>query len=221
MLLEELVRRRLTGEPLAWITGSAGFCGLELAIEPGVYVPRWHTERLAERAAELLPERGAAIDVCTGSGAVAAVLQARHPSARVVGTDLDPASVACARRNGVDAYAGDLFDPLPDELAGTTNVVVSVPPYVPTPELPLLQRDTFAFESPLAYDGGADGTDVLRRILAGSRRFLRPGGSVVLELGGRQPDVLEPELERLGYTGIRLITDEDGELRGLEAALPR
>jgi len=114
-----------------------------------------------------------------------------------------------------------VFDPLPDDLAGRTDLVVSVPPYVPTPELALLQRDTFAFESPLAYDGGADGTDVLRRILAGSGRFLRPGGWLVLEVGGRQPDVLEPELDRFGYTGIRLITDEDGELRGLEARLLR
>lgn len=216
-MLEELVSRRLTGEPLAWITGATEFCGLQIAVDPGVYVPRWHTERLAERAAELLPDGGAAIDVCTGSGAVAAVLQARRPAARVMATDLDEASVACARRNGVEAYLGDLFGAVPAELAGRTFVIVAVPPYVPTRELPLLQRDTLTFESPTAYDGGPDGTDVLRRVLAESPRFLRPGGTVLLELGGRQPDVLEPELGRLGYTGIRLITDEDGQLRGLEA----
>jgi release factor glutamine methyltransferase len=183
-----------------------------------VYVPRWHAERLAERAAELVPAAGIAVDVCTGSGAVAAVLRARVPTARVVGTDIDEASVLCARRNGVEAYAGDLFDPVPAELAGSVDIVVSVPPYVPTGELRLLQRDTFAFESTRGYDGGPDGTDVLRRILTDAGRFLRPSGSVLLELGGRQPDLLEPELERLGYAGARLIIDDDGQVRGLEAS---
>ena len=214
-----LIARRLTGEPLAWITGTARFCGLDVAVEPGVYVPRWHTERLAERAAELLPEDGVAVDVCTGSGAIAAVLGQRRPGARVVGTDLDLAAVECARRNGVETYRGDLLDPVPVELAGAVDVVVSVPPYVPTPELPLLQRDTFAFEAALPYDGGPDGTDVLRRLLAESPRLLRSGGAVLLELGGRQPDALEPELDRLGYGAIRLVTDGDGQVRGLEARI--
>jgi release factor glutamine methyltransferase len=221
VLLEQLTRRRLTGEPLAWITGVTEFCGLEIAVDAGVYVPRPHTEQIAERAAELLPAGGIAVDLCTGSGAVAAVLQARRPAARVVATDVDEASVACARRNSVEAYAGDLFDPLPRQLPRSVDVVVAVPPYVPTPELSLLQRDTFAFESPRAYDGGADGTDVLRRILAESGLFLRPGGSVVVELGGGEADVLEPELERLGYTAVRLVTDADGDVRGLEASVPR
>lgn len=150
---------------------------------------------------------------------MAAVLRARRPRARVEATDIDEVSVACARRNGVEAYAGNLFDPLPHELVRAVDVVVAVPPYVPTPALSLLQRDTFAFESPLAYDGGADGTDILRRILAGSRRFLRPGGSLLVELGGGEADILEPELERLGYTAFRLVTDEDGDVRGLETGV--
>ena len=185
-------------------------------MSPGVYVPRWHTERLAERAAELLPAEGVAIDLCTGSGAVAAVLQARRPAARVVATDLDEAAVTCARQNGVEAYRGNLLEAVPAELAGGTDVIVAVAPYVPTPDLPLLQRDTFTFESTLAYDGGPDGADILRRILSEGRRFLRPGGSVLLELGGRQPDALEPELAPLGYAGLALVTDEDGDVRGIE-----
>ena len=78
-MLDGLVERRLTGEPLAWITGKVEFCGLDVAIHEGVYVPRWHTELVAERAAERLPEHGAAIDLCTGSGAIAKVLNARRP----------------------------------------------------------------------------------------------------------------------------------------------
>jgi len=113
VLLESMVGRRLTGEPLAWITGTAAFCGMALAVDPGVYVPRWQSEPLARRAVARLPEAGAAIDLCTGTWAVAAVLAASRPSARVVAVDLDARSVACARHNGVEAFMGDLFDPVP------------------------------------------------------------------------------------------------------------
>ncbi len=92
-----------------------------------------------------------------------------HPGARVVASDLDERAVACATKNGVEVYVGDLFAPLPRTLEGGVDVVVGVVPYVPTPALPFLQRDTFAFESPLAYDGGRDGTEVLRRVLRDAR----------------------------------------------------
>jgi release factor glutamine methyltransferase len=217
--LDAMVRRRLTGEPLAWITGSVEFCGIQILVDPGVFVPRWHTEPLVARAAELLPPDGIGVDVCTGSGAVARVLADRHPHARVVGTDLDPAAVACARRNGVAAYAGDLFAPLPHELAGAVDVVIGAVPFVPSDELWLLQRDTFTFESPLAYDGGPDGCDLLRRVVAESPPILRAGGALVLALGGRQHELLQPDLERAGFTRVRVFADEEGDVRGIEAAL--
>ncbi|HEY2704288.1 MAG TPA: methyltransferase domain-containing protein [Candidatus Dormibacteraeota bacterium] len=218
-LLESLVARRLTGEPLAWITGGVVFCGVGVRVDPGVYVPRWQSERLACRAAERLPANGVAIDLCTGSGAIARVLATRHPGARVVGSDLDERAVACAAANGVEAYRGDLFAPLPPTLEGRVDVVVAVVPYVPTPELPLLQRDTFAFESALAYDGGPDGTEVLRRVVAGSVRFLRRGGALLLELGGAQAGALAGDLARLGYADPGVLVDEDGDVRGVEATL--
>jgi release factor glutamine methyltransferase len=218
-LLEALVARRLTGEPLAWITGSVTFCGRTLRVDPGVYVPRPQTEDLARRAADRLPAGGTAVDLCTGCGAIAAVLQAARPDARVVASDLDERAVTCARGNGVEAYAGDLFAPLPHDLRGRVDVVAGVVPYVPTPELGLLQRDTFTFETPLAYDGGADGTDVLRRVVAGSARWLRPGGALILELGGDEAARLSPALARAGFTGVTILTDEDGDVRGVEAAL--
>src|ERR1700686_1473093 len=101
-LLDSLVARRLTGEPLAWITGRVSFCGLEIRIDPGVYVPRWQSEPLARRAAERLPENGTAIDLCTGSGAIARTLMRKHPGARIVASDLDERAVACATANGVE-----------------------------------------------------------------------------------------------------------------------
>ncbi len=216
-LLDGLVARRLTGEPLAWITGSVSFCGLQIRVDPGVYVPRWQSEQLALRAAERMPPGGTAIDLCTGAGAIAATIAARRPAARVVACDLDPRAVACAHANGVEALCGDLFAPFPRTLEGRVDMVVGVVPYVPTSELALLQRDTLTFESPLSYDGGADGVDLLRRVLADSPRFLRPGGALLLELGGEQPEALAGDLARLAYTDVRALVDEDGDVRGVEA----
>jgi release factor glutamine methyltransferase len=206
--LEALVARRLTGEPLAWITGTVEFCGRTLTIHEGVYVPRWHTESLAWRAVERMPPGGAGIDLCTGSGAIAAVLIAER-GARMIATDLDATCVACARANGVDARVGDLFA----GEKGPFDVVTAVVPYVPTGDLPLLQRDTFAFETALAYDGGADGLDLARRAVEGARTVLKPGGALLLELGGRQPETLALD----GFTDVRTIRDEEGDPRGLEA----
>jgi release factor glutamine methyltransferase len=215
------VERRLTGEPLAWITGRVSFCGLELRVEPGVYVPRWQTEALAERAAERLPPTGVAVDLCTGSGALARVLADRRPGARVMATDVDERAVACARANGVAAYRGDLFDPLPVGVRGQVDVVVGVVPYVPTPALPLLQRDTLAFESPRSYDGGPDGARLLRGAVAGAADFLRDGGALLLELGGGQADLLTGDLAGHGFVGVSVLVDEDGDVRGVEATLDR
>ncbi len=220
-LLDSLVGRRLTGEPLAWITGSVSFCGLEIRVDPGVYVPRWQSELLARRAVERLPATGSAIDLCTGAGAIAKTLMTQRPGARVVASDVDERAVACARANGIEVYCGDLFAPLPHALHGRVDVVVGVVPYVPTPELGLLQRDTFAFESPLSYDGGDDGTAILRRAIADALRFLRPGGALLLELGAGQPEALADDLARVGYVDVTLLLDEDGDVRGIEAIRAR
>jgi release factor glutamine methyltransferase len=191
------------------------FCGGRIVQLRDVYVPRWHTELVAERAAERLPERGVAIDLCTGSGAVAATLKARRPDARIVATDLDPNAVRNARVNGVEAYEGDLFAPLPGGL-GPADVIVAVVPYVPRRALPLLQRDTFRFESALAYDGGEEGLDILVRVLEEAPARLKPGGALVLEVGGSQAGDLDADIARLPYEDVVEITDEDGDLRGLD-----
>jgi release factor glutamine methyltransferase len=216
-LLESLVQRRLTGEPLAWIVGSELFCDLRIRVGPGVYVPRWQSEQLARRAAERLPAGGTAIDLCTGCGAIARMLADARPDARVVASDADERAVACARANGVEAYQGDLFAPLSPALEGRVDVVVGVVPYVPTPELAYLQGDTFTFETTLSYDGGADGTEILRRVLAESPRFLRDGGALLLELGGEQAEALRGDLARLGYADVDVLVDEHGDVRGVEA----
>ncbi len=144
-----------------------------------------------------------------------------RPGARVVASDVDERAVACAAANGVEVYRGDLFAPLPRTLEGRVDVVVGVVPYVPTPALSLLPRQTLEFESPLSYDGGPDGTEILRRVLRGCPRFLRRGGALLLELGGAQAEALGDDLERLGYLGVTVLFDEDGDVRGIEATLGR
>jgi release factor glutamine methyltransferase len=124
--------------------------------------------------------------------------------------------VACARANGVDALLGDLFEPVPSEWLGHTDVVVAVVPYVPTGALHLLPRDTFAFESSQHYDGGPDGTALLGRVVAEALRYLRPGGALVLELGGDQAGAVAAAMKGAGYAGIDVWSDAEGDVRGIE-----
>jgi release factor glutamine methyltransferase len=215
--LSEFVGRRVSGEPTAWIVGQVQFCGLPVKVHPGVYVPRWQTEPLAERAATRLPDGGVAIDVCTGSGAIGVVLGARRPTARVVATDADPAAVACARDNGVETYLGDLMAPVPGRFEGNVDVVTGVVPYVPTDELHLLARDVQAFEPRQALDGGPRGTRQLTRAAAQALRWLRPGGVLLLELGGDQGHELERSCEQLGFVEVSVLRDDEGDVRAFEA----
>jgi release factor glutamine methyltransferase len=217
LILASMIERRLRGEPLAWITGFAMFCGSKLRIDRGVYVPRWQSEPLARRAAVRLPAHGTAIDLCTGSGAIAKTLHVARPRARVVASDIDDRAVHCALSNGVEVYGGDLFESLPRDLEGTVDVVVGVVPYVPTRSLALLPRDTLVFESTLSYDGGEDGVQILRRVVRESGRFLRPGGTLLIELGGDEIELLQDELVGQHFTEVDTLFDDDGDVRGLEA----
>jgi release factor glutamine methyltransferase len=218
--IEELIARRLRGEPLAWITGSVRFCGVRVRVDPGVFVPRPHTEAMARRAVSLLPAVGIAVDLCTGSGAVAAVLGAARPRADVTATDVDPVAVACARRNGVRALLGNLDEPLPQSLRGRVDVMTAVVPYVPTEELHLLPRDVLANEPRHALDGGPRGTTVLVRATEAAARWLRPGGSVLLEIGGDQAGEMASTLADVWLSEIRVHRDGDGRDRAIEARRP-
>jgi release factor glutamine methyltransferase len=217
--VEELTARRLRGEPLAWITGTVRFCGIRVRVDPGVFVPRPHTQPLVRRAVSLLPAAGTAVDLCTGSGAVAAVLASSRPRASVVATDIDPVAVACARRNGLRALVGDLDEPLPPSLRGTVDLMTAVVPYVPTGELHLLPRDVLANEPRRALDGGRRGTTVLLRAAAAAGRWLRAGGSVLLELGGDEAQEVATALEHAGLSKIRVHRDDEGQDRAIEARL--
>ncbi len=219
--LRQKLERRLTGEPLAWVVGRAGFCGLDVAIEPGVYVPRWQSEPLALEAARLLPDTGLAVDLCTGSGAVAMVMASARPEARVVGTELDPVASRCARRNGVTTYEGWLDDPLPGELASAVDVMTGVLPYVPRTALHLLPRDVQRFEPRLALDGGEDGLDLVTVAVSRGPRWLRDGGWLLLEIGGDQVAGVTASMTKWGYVDVEALVDGDGDPRGVRGRLDR
>ncbi len=214
--LERWVARREAGEPLAWITGGLQFDGRRVQVDPGVYVPRIQTEALARRAAGLLRATGGrhVADLCTGSGAVALLIRTAVPDATVVGVDVDPAAAGCARKNGVVAVVGDVGSAL---RSGVFDVVAAVAPYVPTGALQYLPADVQRYEPRLALDGGSDGLDVVRRVIADAARLLREGGWLVLEVGGDEDEGLSPELIGAGFERIDTWRDEDGDLRGIAA----
>jgi release factor glutamine methyltransferase len=147
-------------------------------------------------------------------------MKTAHPQATVVASDVDPVAVACARRNGVDALAGDLDEPLPAALRERVDVITAVVPYVPTEELHLLPRDVLANEPRAALDGGPSGTGVLTRAAEAAARWLRPGGRVLLELGGDQADELAVTLANVGLTGIQVHRDDEDQARSIEARRP-
>ena len=213
--LEAWIARRERGEPLAWITGTTTFCGDSLHVDPGVYVPRVQSEELARRSAAILAAGGShAADLCSGAGAVAVHLMAEAPAATVIGVDLDPRAAACARRNGVRAIVGDLDAPLRSHVF---DVVTAVAPYVPTGELRLLPADVRRYEPRIALDGGEDGLDVVRRVVAAGARLLRGGGWLLLEIGGDQDRALTSTLDANGFASADAWFDEDGDLRGIAA----
>ena len=217
--LSTLIARRTAGEPLAWLTGRVRFCGETIAVPVGVFVPRAQTEELAREAVRRLPGRGLAVDLCTGSGAVAVVIARRRPHARVLATDADPRAVAAAAANGVEACAGDMAAGLPPGLAGRASVVTAVVPYVPTAELRLLARDVLAYEPRRAFDGGPDGTLLLVRAAEAAAALLRHRGSLLLELGGDQAERLLPVLAGLGFGEPEVARDEDGDVRAVYVRL--
>jgi release factor glutamine methyltransferase len=197
--LAAMVDRRLAGRPLEHIVGWVEFGGHRMVVDPGVFVPRRRSELLVRRAVELVRRDRAGdallvVDLCCGCGAVGAALARALVDVELVAVDSDPVAVRCALRN-VDAvggrvYQGDLYQPLPGALRGRVDVVLAVAPYVPTEARELLPPEARLHEPSTALDGGQDGLDVVRRIIAGAPDWLAPGGHLLLETGeGQIPEV--------------------------------
>jgi release factor glutamine methyltransferase len=211
--------RRLEGQPLEWIIGYTTFMGHRIRVRRGVYVPRAQTEMLVARAIEILPTEGLAVDLCTGSGAIAVALQRSRPGARILASDIDPEAVLCAAENGVEVYQGHLAEPIAADLHGRFDVVIAVAPYVPTEELDFLPRDVRDHEPRTALDGGPGGLALVREVVAAAAGLLHPKGALIVEIGGAQDRALEPTLQESRFRIEERFVDEDGDLRGIRALL--
>jgi release factor glutamine methyltransferase len=195
------VEQRSAGLPLEQVLGWAEFCGLRIAVDPGVFVPRRRTEFLVEEAATLARPAAVVVDLCCGAGAIGAALAAAVDQAEVHAVDIDPAAVRCARRNVPGhVYQGDLYQPLPARLRGRVSLLVANVPYVPTGEIGFLPPEARAHEPLVALDGGPDGLDVLRRVAAGAPGWLAPGGHLLIETSERQTPLAAAAFEASGLT---------------------
>ncbi len=189
--LESLVERRLAGEPLQYLEGTAAFGPLDLRVDSRVLVPRPETEQLWELAERLVHSPAVIVDLCTGSGALALALSRSFPNARVCGTDLSPDALDVARANGetlgprVEWFHGDLFDALPAELRGSVDLLVANPPYVTENDYLDLPEDVLR-EPRMALVSGPTGLEVYERIVETMGEWLAPGGRFALEIGESQ-----------------------------------
>jgi release factor glutamine methyltransferase len=210
--LDALATRREAGEPLEQLVGWVEFCGLRLAVAPGVFVPRQRTALLVHEVAALVGPGDVVVDLGCGVGAIAAAVRAAVPGAEVYAADVDPAAVACARRNlpPERVLEGDLYDALPDHLRGRVSVVAANAPYVPTEAIALMPREARDHEHRVALDGGPDGLDVQRRVVAGARAWLRPGGHVLVETGRTQLPGTEAALRAAGLEVSVRVDEETG-----------
>ena len=223
-VLSDLVERRLTREPLAYITGHKEFYGIDLLVAPGVLIPRPETEGLVEQtlfASMLRMEEGSFViaDPGTGCGAIAVSLAIHLPAARIVATDLyeTPLRVAQAnvqRHNVADRVTllqGDLLEPIPEP----ADLVVANLPYVRSDVIDTLQPE-IGFEPREALDGGMDGLDVIRRLLQQAVAKLKPNGAILLEIDPQQAGAIEAEAGNL-FPGCTVSVERD--LAGLERVL--
>jgi release factor glutamine methyltransferase len=212
--LERLVELRISGLPLEHLLGWVEFAGRRFAISPGVFVPRRRTELLARCALDVLAGTSdpTVVDLCCGCAAVGATIASEVVGVQVYAADIDPAAIRCARRNlaavGGQAFEGDLYAALPRRIRGRVDQIVANAPYVPTDDIALMPPEARDHEPRGALDGGADGLDILRRVVLEATPWLSPTGTVLVEVSAQQAPHLIAVVESIGRTG-ELVTDEE------------
>ena len=213
--IDELVRRRAARVPLQHITGVVGFRYLDLAVGPGVFVPRPESEVVAQVAIDLARAAGpdpVVVDLCSGSGAIALSVAHEVAGARVHAVELDPDALRWLARNaadrrtagdpGIGVHQDDVAAALP-ELDGLVDVVVSNPPYVSADEISEVDPEVRDHDPRIALVAGVDGLDVIRAVAATAARLLRPGGWVVVEHSDRQGESAPKVLVDAGFVEVR------------------
>ncbi|MBM7517896.1 putative protein N(5)-glutamine methyltransferase [Nocardioides nitrophenolicus] len=221
--LEDLLARRVAGEPLEYVVGWVAFDGGRVAVDPGVFVPRQRTTYLVELAAPLVAAGDTVLDLCCGSGALGLALARRVPGLSVHASDIDPVAVACAARNlapvGGSAVVGDLAAALPPALRGTAAVILANVPYVPSSAVALMPPESREHEPRGTVDGGPDGLDLLRRVAAVAAGWLRPGGVLLSEVSREQAPAAVHALANAGLTATTH-HDEERETTAVSGARP-
>ncbi|MCX5861623.1 MAG: peptide chain release factor N(5)-glutamine methyltransferase [Deltaproteobacteria bacterium] len=218
----DLVRRRAEREPVALITGTKEFWSLPFRVAPGVLIPRPDTEILVDVVLEEI--KGIAsprvMEVGTGSGAVAVSILHENPKATVLATDVDTLSLQIAWLNAKEAHVNGSLDCAASDLFSAIrpgrgfDVICSNPPYIPTENIPALEREIRDFEPQRALDGGPDGLDVIRRLSVHARDYLKDSGAIILEVGDGQADSVADILSDLGgFSAIYKFLDLAGKLR--------
>jgi release factor glutamine methyltransferase len=218
-----LVRRRVRGEPSAYLVGAREFWSLRFEVGPGVLIPRPETERLVEEALGEMGEAGRFLDLGTGSGAIAVALLTERPGWTAAAVEISPEAAAIARRNAekhgvagrLDLREGSLFGPVGGE---RFDLIVSNPPYIPSGEIVALATEVARHEPREALDGGLDGLDLVREILAEAPDRLEEGGRLFVEFGADQGERVRRIAEDSGrYADVEILKDYAGRDRLLRA----
>ena len=212
--LRDLVKRRRSFEPIAYLRGEREFYGLKFRVDKRVLVPRPDTETLVDVALSRSTHVSMAmrqLDLCTGSGCVAIAMARQRPTARISASDLSPEALVVARENAlrlgaynVAFYTGDLFVPFTGR---RFDVITANPPYIPTGDLATLMPDVRDHEPRLALDGGADGLDLVRAIVSAAPDHLEDGGVLALEIGAGEAPATVKLLEERGFAEVRADRD--------------
>ena len=225
---EAMVRRRLAGEPVAYITGVWEFRGLPMEVSRDVLIPRVDTEVLAETAIKYLKDTGRldarVLDLCSGTGCIGCAIAAELPRVRVVLSDVSPEAMEISRRNvsrnGLDGRISFLpaaATPLPPLIPGSCDLVVSNPPYIPTVESMPLDPSVRDYEPVWALDGGEDGLDFYRAILKNWHGVIRQGGELMFEVGEEQAERVKDLMRMAGLREARSVLDTRGVERVVTA----
>jgi release factor glutamine methyltransferase len=228
---EDLLKRRLNREPLAYITGQQEFWSLDFIVSSDVLVPRPETELLVEIALKELANLADTklpriLELGTGSGAISVAIATESPQAQIVASEISPAALAIARRNAcrhgvskaIRFLQGDLFTALDQEHENDFDLVVSNPPYIPRGEISNLEAEVSRWEPRAALDGGVDGLDFYRLIAEEAPDYLRQGGVVAVEIGATMgSSVLALFRDSAAYLDTQLHQDYSGRDRVIVA----